>query len=79
MLVQARAGLGEWGAAVRAARRGQEVSAAGARAEFMALLDGLALAAAQAGSYAGFDGRTLEVPTGFAVLHACLARVWPRM
>ena len=62
MSLQARAGLGEWGAAVRAARRGQELSAAGARAEFAALLDRLALAAAEAGSYAGFDGRTLEVP-----------------
>ena len=63
MSLQARAGLGEWDAAVRAARCGQELSAAGARAEFVALLDRLALAAAQAGSYAGFDGRTLEVPT----------------
>ena len=72
-LAQARAGLGEWGAAVCAARCGQELSAAGARAEFVALLDRLALAAAQAGSYAGFDGRTLEVPTAACGLQATLS------
>lgn len=47
---------------MRAARRGEALAggSAGARAEFAALLDRVALAAALAGSYAGFDGRCLE-------------------
>ena len=52
-----------WEAAVARARAGEALSAGrhGRSAVFEALLDGIAIDAALAGSDAGFDGRHLEV------------------
>ena len=62
-LAQARLGLGEYPAAVAAARRGEALLAAAGDCsrEFAPLLDKIAVVAALNGSLAGFDGRLLEV------------------
>jgi len=62
-LAQARLGLGEYPAAVAAARRGETLLEASGDCsrEFAPLLDKIAVVAALNGSLAGFDGRLLEV------------------
>jgi len=69
--LQAKAGLCEWAAAVAAARRGEALNrrGTGSAAEFAALLDRLAIAAALAGSDAGFDGRCLEARAAKVYVH----------
>jgi hypothetical protein len=70
--LQAKAGLCKWAAAVAAARRGEALAGRGTgiAAEFAALLDRLAVAAALVGSDAGFDGRCLEARAAEANVHA---------
>jgi hypothetical protein len=66
-LAEAQAAARRWGAAVAAARRGEALCrpSAEGRTEFSPLLDAIAVAAAAAGSPAGYDGRRLEVrPAG---------------
>jgi hypothetical protein len=66
-LAEAQAAARRWGAAAAAARRGEALCrpSAEGRTEFSPLLDAIAVAAAAAGSPAGYDGRRLEVrPAG---------------
>ena len=62
-LAQAQLARGQWAAAVDACRRGEALSPKNSEGhtEFTPLLDRIAVAAARAGSLAGFDGLQLEV------------------
>jgi hypothetical protein len=61
--------LGRWAAAVAACRAGEALArrSADGSTEFTPLMDDIAVAAARAGSTAGYDGDQLEVRIGNSV------------